>query len=67
MLEWVILVTSLISYYLIGLKLKIGFVIGFIGSLSGLFLFSDRLPMFVMYLAFSILNVFNYFKWQQLK
>lgn len=64
MISWVIMFGSLISYYLIGLKKKIGFIIGCISSIGGIILFYNNFPLLFMYISFTILNIINYYKWQ---
>lgn len=67
-LDWVLLIMNLYSYYLIGCKKNIGFLLGFIGSIIGLILFSfiiTSIPMIIMYLSFAILNCINYIKWKK--
>lgn len=69
-LGWFIMFLNLYSYYLVGNKNKLGFIIGGIGSVLGIIMFSAlmlSISMIVMYLSFSILNTLNYFKWQALK
>ena len=66
-LDYLLLVMNLYSYYLIGCKKNIGFLLGIIGSLIGLILFSfviKSIPMIIMYLSFAILNYANYTKWK---
>lgn len=66
-LDYLLLVMNLYSYYLIGCKKNIGFLLGIIGSVIGLILFSfviKSIPMIIMYLSFAILNYANYTKWK---
>ena len=66
-LDYLLLVMNLYSYYLIGCKKNIGFLLGIIGSVIGLILFSfviKSIPMIIMYLSFAILNYTNYTKWK---
>lgn len=68
-IDWAIMILNLYSYYLIGCKKKIGFLLGIIGSIIGLLLFSlviFSIPMIIMYLSFAVLNYINYKKWQQI-
>ncbi len=68
-IDWAIMILNLYSYYLIGCKKKIGFLLGIIGSIIGLLLFSlviFSIPMIIMYLSFAALNYINYKKWQQI-
>ena len=39
-IDWAIMILNLYSYYLIGCKKRIGFLLGIIGSVIGLILFS---------------------------
>ena len=67
-LDYLLLVMNLYSYYLIGCKKKLGFLLGVIGSIIGLILFSfiiKSIPMIIMYLSFAILNFVNYIKWKK--
>ena len=67
-LDWILLIMNLYSYYLIGCKKNIGFMIGFIGSLVGLIIFIFVIlnpPMIIMYIAFAILNCINFIKWKK--
>ena len=62
-IDWTIMILNLYSYYLIGCKKRIGFLLGIIGSIIGLILFSIvimSIPMLRMYLSYSILNYINY-------
>ena len=66
-LDYLLLVMNLYSYYLIGCKKNLGFLLGIIGSVIGLILFSfviKSIPMIIMYLSFAILNYANYTKWK---
>mgnify|MGYP003588218345 FL=1 len=66
-LDYLLLVMNLYSYYLIGCKKNLGFLLGIIGSVIGLILFSfviKSIPMIIMYLSFAILNYANYIKWK---
>ena len=66
-LDYLLLVMNLYSYYLIGCKKNIGFLLGIVGSVIGLILFSfviKSIPMIIMYLSFAILNYTNYTKWK---
>lgn len=67
-LDWVVSILNLYSYYLIGNHKKIGFILGFIGCIAGIILFAFKvfsLPLFIMYICFSILNLLNYYKWSK--
>ena len=68
-LDWLLMLLNLYSYYLIGNKNKVGFILGLIGCVLGVGLFTIfvfSLPMLIMYSVFGILNVTNYLKWQKL-
>ena len=65
-LSWSLMILNLYSYYLIGCKKNIGFILGFIGCVVGVILFTIftfNTPMVIMYLAFGVLNITNYIKW----
>lgn len=65
-LDWLVMVLNLYSYYLIGNKKRLGFILGIIGCIIGIFLFtmlSESIPMVIMYLCFGVLNYLNYEKW----
>ena len=64
-LNWLVMILSLLSYYLIGNKKSIGFILGFLGSIGGLiyFIIIYNLPLLIMYICFAIINARNYFKW----
>jgi hypothetical protein len=67
---WVLTALNLYSYFLVGNQNKIGFIVGGIGCILGIIMFSIivlSIPMIVMYISFGILNTLNYFKWQVLK
>lgn len=65
-IDWVLTTLNLYSYYLIGNKRIIGFILGTFACILGIILFSIltfNIPMLIMYLIFGILNIINYFKW----
>lgn len=67
-LDWVLMILNLYSYLLIGNKKRIGFLLGGIGCLIGLILFSTlvyNLPLLIMYISFGVLNILNYIKWSK--
>ena len=67
-LDWLILILNIYSYYLIGDRKKIGFILGLIGCVLGIFMFSYMQfswAMIIMYLCFGFLNIKNYIKWQK--
>jgi len=67
-IDWIIMIINLYSYYLIGCKKLIGFILGIIGSIAGIILFLTlvfSIPMIIMYIAFMILNFINYLKWKK--
>ena len=67
-IDWAIMTLNLYFYYLKKKKKRIGFLLGIIGSVIGLILFSIvimSIPMLIMYLSFSILNYINYKKWKK--
>jgi len=67
-LDWIVMLLNLYSYYLIGCKKKFGFILGIIGCIAGLLMFSlltFSFPMLIMYISFSILNIINYLKWKK--
>ena len=67
-LDWLTMILNLYSYYLIGNKNKFGFILGFIGCIIGILLFSIlsfSVPMIIMYLCFGYLNIKNYIKWKK--
>jgi hypothetical protein len=66
-LDWGVMLLNLYSYYLIGNKKQIGFILGLIGCIVSIFLFSYfiiSIPMLIMYICFGILNYINYKKWK---
>ena len=65
-LDWILTTLNLYSYYLIGNKRIIGFILGTLACILGTILFSMltfNIPMLIMYIIFGILNIINYFKW----
>lgn len=67
-LDWSLMILNLYSYYLIGNKCKIGFVLGLLGCLIGVLVFSlytFSIPMIIMYVTFGILNITNFIKWSK--
>lgn len=65
-LDWILTTLNLYSYYLIGNKRIIGFILGTLACILGTILFSIltfNIPMLIMYIIFGILNIINYFKW----
>lgn len=69
-LDWGVMLLNLYSYYLIGNKKKFGFILGIVGCIAGLLMFTlitSSIPMILMYICFGILNVINYLKWKQNK
>ena len=68
-LDWLTMLLNLYSYYLIGNKKKFGFMLGIIGCVVGLLMFTlitFSIPMILMYICFGILNYINYRKWKNL-
>ena len=68
-LDWIVMALNLYSYYLIGCKKEFGFILAFIGALSGVLMFSVlvfSIPMIFMYSSFATLNIINYVKWKGL-
>ncbi len=68
-LDWGVMLLNLYSYYLIGNKNKFGFILGVVGCILGLVMFtliSFSLPMTIMYVCFAILNLINYIKWKMI-
>lgn len=65
-MDWLVMIFSLYSYYLIGNKNKYGFIVGLVGCLIGIvFFFTTSMSMTIMYVAFSILNILGYIKWSK--
>ena len=67
-LDWGLMLLNLYSYYIIGLKKKLGFILGFIGCILGIILFTFlqfSFPMIIMYIFFGYLNINNYIKWSK--
>lgn len=67
-LDWLLTVMNLYSYYLIGDKRKVGFVLGSIACVFAIIVFSllaFNIPMLIMYLVFGILNIINFIKWKK--
>lgn len=67
-LDWIVMILNLYSYYLVGCKNNFGFILAFIGAVSGAILFSTlvfSIPMIIMYLSFATLNIINYIKWKK--
>lgn len=65
-LDWILMILNLYSYFLIGNKNKLGFLLGIFGCFIGLILFTILIfnfPMLIMYCAFGTLNAINYIKW----
>lgn len=66
-LDWFIMLLNLYAYYLLGKKNKFGFILGLIGSILGIFMFTYftiSVAMIIMYSVFSILNIKNYIEWK---
>jgi len=64
--DWIVVALNIYSYYLIGNQNKIGFILGIIGCILGIVLFSTILfsaPMIIMNGLFGVLNLINYVKW----
>lgn len=66
--DWALLVLNIWAYYLIGCKKSSGFILGLVGCIIGMVLFtlvSFSIPMIIMYVLFGTLNIINYLKWQK--
>ena len=69
-IDWLVMILNLYSYYLIGNRNKFGFILGLLGCLIGIVLFtffSFSIPMIIMYVCFGVLNIKNYKKWKIIK
>lgn len=65
-LDWAVMLINLYSYYLIGNRNKLGFLLGFIGCIAGILLgiFMPSIPLIIMYICFLILNIKGYLQWK---
>lgn len=67
-MDWILMILNLYAYYLISNKRIIGFILGAIGSILGIIIFWNMISIVIMYLAFTILNIRGFLKWnKQLK
>lgn len=63
-MDWVLMILNLYSYYLIGNRKSIGFILGLISCILGVILFYNMMSMIIMYICFGILNVKGFYQWK---
>lgn len=66
-MDWLITISSLLSYYLISEQKKIGFIVGGISCIIGILYFYDTISLLIMYLCFGVLNIKGYIKWKNMQ
>lgn len=64
-MDWLLMFLNLYSYFLIGNKKSIGFIISALASVMGIFYFIKTPSMLIMYSAFAILNIKGYVQWRR--
>lgn len=63
-MDWVLMILNLYSYYLIGNRKSIGFILGLIACILGIILFYNMISMIVMYIFFGFLNIKGFYQWK---
>lgn len=63
-MDWILMILNLYSYFLIGNRKSIGFILGLISCILGVILFYNMMSMIIMYICFGILNVKGFYQWK---
>lgn len=63
-MDWILMILNLYSYYLIGNKKSIGFILGLIACILGIMLFYNMISMIIMYILFGLLNIKGFYQWK---
>lgn len=63
-MDWILMILNLYSYYLIGNRKSIGFILGLIACIFGIILFYNMISMIVMYIFFGLLNIKGFYQWK---
>lgn len=63
-MDWILMALNLYSYYLIGNRKSIGFILGLISCILGIVLFYNMTSMIIMYICFGLLNIKGFYQWK---